>query len=91
MATLLATQCPKCSSDRTRNVSLTASGYHRCDACEYVFRPAQVPPMQSRETEPLQNCKKCGSIHTQVIGRVGTPSLVVAKCRVCGHMSSLAA
>ena len=84
-------RCPKCRSERTRTVCRTASGFRRCDACDHVFRPELVASKQPRQTQHPLDCTKCGSTNLRVIGNLGTPPLLVAKCHTCGHMSSHAA
>ena len=70
--------CPKCGSHRTRSLGPAPFVYHRCDACEYVFRP--------REEQTAHLCPKCGSHRTRIVGQSGEPPLVHRRCEACGHV-----
>ena len=79
--------CPKCGSHRTRSIGTPPD--HRCDACEYVFRPLREGMEQPTRVQPkTPACPKCGSQRIRIVGQSGNPPLVHYRCEDCGYVFS---
>lgn len=87
VASAVATRrCPKCGSERTRSVGLSASNYFRCDACEYLFRVSSDRADGAPSTGTT--CPKCASNRTRIVGQSGDPALIHRECQACGRVWS---
>ena len=62
---------------------------HRCDACDFIFRPPDLRPEQPPEKSLTPHrCAKCGCDRTRIVGQSGTPAVVHRRCETCGYVSS---